>query len=160
MSKIFETSHIGNMTMKNRILRAAMGDHDATPDGHYGKKDFNNYERIAEGGVGTIITGYSYVADYPMGGQAKMTGIYNDDFIPEYRLLTNMVHSHNCNIIHQLVHVGSAALPGENKLIGASAVEGPYNGQIPLEMTIDDIERVEQAFADAASEQKNQDLTA
>ena len=149
MSRLFEITQIGSMTLKNRIIRAAMGDHDAV-DGHYGEKDFQNYEKTAQGGVGTIITGYSYVADYPMGGKARMTGIDNDGFLDEYRRLTDMVHSHQCNIVHQLVHIGSATAVTDADIIGPSPVEGPYNGQMPREMNAGDIRRVEAAFSDAA----------
>lgn len=74
MSKIFEETQIGNMKMKNRIIRAAMGDHGTTDDGHYGDSDFAGYEKTSSGGVGTIITGYSWVSDYPMGGRGKDAG--------------------------------------------------------------------------------------
>ena len=149
MSRLFETTRIGSMTLKNRIFRAAMGDHDAV-DGHYGAKDLQNYERTAQGGVGAIITGYSYVADYPMGGKARMTAIDSDEYIDEYRRLTETVHRSQCALIHQLVHVGSATAVTDADIIGPSPVEGPYNGQMPREMDAGDIRRVEKAFSDAA----------
>ena len=138
------------MTLKNRIIRTAIGDHGATDDGHYGESDFAGYEKVASGGVGTLITGYSWVSDYPMGGRGRMLGAYSDDFIPEYRRLTDMVHSHGCNILQQLVHVGAATACEGVDIIGPSAVPGPYNGQMPRVMTTQDIEHVTQAFADAA----------
>lgn len=154
MSKIFEQTTIGSMVMKNRIIRAAIGDHDADEGGHYGQKDFDGYEKVAKGGVGTVITGYSYVADYPMGGQAKMLGNYSDDFVAEYQRLTEMVHSHGCNILQQLVHIGGATACENVDIIAPSAVPGPYNGQVGREMTKEDIDRVTQAFADAVVRSK------
>lgn len=136
--------------MKNRILRAAMGDHGATEDGHLGASDYEGYEKVASGGVGTIITGYSWVSDYPMGGRAKMMGAYSEDLIPAYQKLTDMVHSHDCNILQQLVHIGAATACEGVDVIGPSAGAGPYNGQVCREMTPEDIDRVERAFADAA----------
>ena len=138
------------MLLKNRVLRAAIGDHGTTEDGHYGESDFQGYEKVADGGVSTMITGYSWVADYPMGGRGKMLGAYSDDFIPEYQRLTEMAHAHGCNIMQQLVHIGSATACEGVGIIGPSAVPGPYNGQMPREMNKEDIERIEQAFADAA----------
>ena len=150
MSELFETTQIGSMTLKNRLIRAAMGDHDADDDGHYGEKAFTGYETVAQGGAGAVITGYSYVADYPMGGRARMLGAYSDTFIPEYRRLTDMAHSHNCAILQQLVHIGAATACEDVDIIGPSAIEGPYNGQVPRKMDAADIRRVEKAFADAA----------
>lgn len=150
MSKIFEETQIGSMKMKNRIIRAAMGDHDTTTDGHLGERDFQGYKKTASGGVGTIITGYSWVSDYPMGGKAKMMGAYSDGFIPEYQRLTDMIHSYDCNILQQLVHVGGASACEDADIVGPSAVPGPYNNRMPREMNKDDIEHVTAAFADAA----------
>ena len=150
MKNIFDKTQIGSMTMKNRIIRSAIGDHGTTEDGHYAQSDFEGYEKVATGGVGTLITGYSWVSDYPMGGRGKMLGAYSDDFVQEYRLLTDMVHSHDCNIIQQLVHIGSATACKDVDIISASAVPGPYNEQMPREMTGEDIKHVTQAFADAA----------
>lgn len=89
MKKIFEKTQIGSMTLKNRIIRSAIGDHGTTEDGHYGQSDFDGYKKVAMGGVGTLITGYSWVSDYPMGGRGKMHGAYSDDFIPEYEEYMN-----------------------------------------------------------------------
>lgn len=83
-----------------------------------------------------------------------MLGAYSDDFIPEYQRLTDMVHSHDCNILQQLVHIGSATACEGVDIMGPSAVPGPYNNQMPREMTEDDIEHVIQAFADAALRSK------
>ena len=136
--------------MKNRIIRAATGDHD-TNYGHYSDKDFARYEALAKGGVGTIITGYAYVADYPMAEPSGMLGIDSDDYIKEYQKLTEMVHSHGSNLILQIAHVGGATLaPGDHPIIAPSAVENPRNHQIPQKMSKEDILRVEDAFAAAA----------
>lgn len=59
MKTIFNETKIGTMTLKNRIIRAAIGDHDADEKRHIGQRDIVGYEAVAKGGVGTIITGYS-----------------------------------------------------------------------------------------------------
>lgn len=97
------------MTLKNRVIRTAIGDHDTDAEGHLGSKDFEGYEHVAKGGVSTVITGYSWVCDYPMGGHAKMMGAYDDSFLPEYEKLAKMVHAHGCNIVQQLAHIGGAS---------------------------------------------------
>lgn len=142
------------MTLKNRIIRTAVGDHGTDAEGHLGSKDFKGYERAAKGGVGTVITGYSWVCDYPMGGRAKMMGAYDDSFLPEYRKLTELVHAHGCNIVQQLAHIGGATACEGVDVIAPSTVRGPYNGRVGREMDAGDIERVQRAFADAALRSK------
>ena len=136
--------------MKNRIIRAAISDSGATADGHPGEKDYEGYERTAAGGAGTVTTGYSYVSDYPMGGNVRMLGAGDDSLIPDYCRLSSMVHSYGCNILQQLAHIGAATTCENVDVIGPSAMKGPYNGKLCREMTRADIRRVELAFADAA----------
>jgi 2,4-dienoyl-CoA reductase-like NADH-dependent reductase (Old Yellow Enzyme family) len=57
MSRVFETSNISGMSLKNRIIRSATGDGLADPDGRPTAKLIEFYEKLAAGGAGAIITG-------------------------------------------------------------------------------------------------------
>ncbi len=146
---VFDQTQMGNLKLKNRLIRAATGERHAI-DGHYTEKDFEVYEALAKGGAGTIITGFAYVAGYPCGN--GMLGIYDDSFIQEYRKLTNMVHSYNVNIILQLVHCGSLIMTdiSGGKTLGPSAVENLNTHMTPVEMQKQDIIDIRTAFAKAA----------
>lgn len=146
---IFDQTQIGNMKLKNRLIRAATGDRHAV-NGHITEKDFAVYEALAKGGVGTIITGFSYVAGYPSG--KGMLGIYDDSFISEYKNLTKMVHDNNANIVLQLVHCGSLIFNdiSTGEPLGPSAVKNLDSNITPLEMQKQDIVDVQDAFANAA----------
>ncbi len=73
MKTLFDPTNMGTMILKNRFIRAATGDRFAE-NGHITPADFFVYEKMAESGVGTIITGYAYVADHP--NSPGMFGIY------------------------------------------------------------------------------------
>jgi len=60
MSILFEPKQIGKMTEKNRLVRAPTGEKMATDDGYCTPKLMNLYTRLAEGGVGMILTGAAY----------------------------------------------------------------------------------------------------
>lgn len=145
----FDQTQIGNMRLKNRLFRAATGERHAV-NGHITEKDIEVYENLAKGGVGTIITGYAYVAGYPCGN--GMLGIYDDSFIPEYRKLTEMLHRYNVNIVLQLVHCGSLIYSDTpiGKTLGPSAVKNLNSNITPARMQKEDIREVQEAFADAA----------
>ena len=149
MKNLFDHTKIGSMKMKNRLIRAAVGDHN-TVNGHITEKNFKVYEALAKGGVGTIITGYAYVAGYP--NRPDMFGIYDDSFISEYSKLTETVHKYNANIILQLVHCGSYTLIdiAGGKTPGPSAVENLHSKKTPIEMQKQDIQDVQSAFAEAS----------
>lgn len=146
---LFDQTQIKNLKMNNRLIAAAVGDHYAV-NGHMTEKDFNKYEKLAKGGVSTIITGYTYISDYA--ATNEMPGINDDSFIPEYSTLTEMAHQNNVNIILQLVHPGALTFTDtpDARILGPSEVENLTSKRTPLEMTKQNIKNVQQAFADAA----------
>lgn len=156
MKSLFDKTELAGMKLKNRFIRSATYDGVADEKGHMTKKLYDIYEDLAKGGVGTIITGLTFVSDletaYP--GQ---TGIYDDTFINEYQNLTEMVHQYNANIIMQLVWNGSQTAVDANSgktVWGPSAVEDVAYKNTPQEMTKEQIIFVQKAFADAADRAK------
>ena len=141
MKSLFETTEIAGMELKNRFICSAIWEGLADEKGHVTSELIDHYHKLAEGGVGTIITGFSNIMDCDKPTH-NMNGIYDDVFIDEYRELIENVHEHNVNIIMQIVHGGTKW--------GPSAVKHKSTGTIPKEMTIDDIKTVIQAFGDAA----------
>lgn len=151
MKTLFDETSIGTMKLKNRLVRAAAGDRHGR-NGHITEKDFEVYEELAKGGAGTIITGFTYIhkSDTPL--SPGMMGIYEDSFIPEYKKLTDIVHSHEANIIMQLVYCGSYTrkLEEGRKALAPSAVENLHSKIMPEEMSKEEIKLIQKAFADAA----------
>ena len=151
MKDLFDKTKIKNMNMKNRFIRGALWDQLADDRGHMTSEIFNIYKELAQGGVGTIITGYTFVTkdEQPNPG---MMGIYDDSFIAEYKEFTDMVHSYETNIIMQIVYGGSQTnMNPPSKLIwGPSAVKNEISQVIPTEMTKEDIKTLVKAHGDAA----------
>ena len=80
--KIFEATRIGNLELKNRLWRSATWLNMADEKGHLSTELITCYEELAQGGVGTIITGYANIIEEEQ-PNAGMLGIYSDDFIEE-----------------------------------------------------------------------------
>lgn len=60
MNKCFgDVTQLGHIEMKNRFIRAAVGDH--TQGGHLCAQNFELYRQLARGGAGAIITGFTVV---------------------------------------------------------------------------------------------------
>lgn len=149
MKKLLDKTKIGNMTLKNRFICAAMG--DSTDDGHLIKNIFMKYDTLAQGGVGTIITGFTLVDETER--LAPITAIYDDLFIDEFRKLTDIVHSQGANILLQLVFLGSSLywkIDKQRVVLGPSAVANLTSQVIPKEMDIREIKAVQEKFAKAA----------
>lgn len=151
MSKLFEEFEIGTLRAKNRFVRAATYEALADDAGRPTSALQAVYERLAEGGVGTIITGYAHVmADEQP--NPRMLGMHDDALVPAYRALVEAVHARGARIVAQIVYGGSATRldPPSARILGPSAIAEPSTGIIPEEASQQDIDDVVEAFARAA----------
>jgi 2,4-dienoyl-CoA reductase-like NADH-dependent reductase (Old Yellow Enzyme family) len=154
MSVLFEKTSIKSMDLKNRLVRSAtverMGDDNGFPaDGL-----FRLYERLAKGGVGLIISGMTYVSSDGKTFPTGAIGIDRDEAIAPFRALTDHVHNLGTGVkmAVQIAHGGrqtTRAAAGVQP-IAPSAVKDRSSFVTPRAMNEDDIERVIEAFAQAA----------
>lgn len=148
MKSLFEQTQFAGIKLKNRFVRSATYDGLADEQGHMTEELFQAYKNLAEGGVGTIITGLTSVTDIEQLIPRQMA-IYDDSFINEYKKLTDMCHSYHANIILQLVCLGSQTSAGK-VMWGPSSIEDLGYKTTPDEMTPPEILLIQSAFADAA----------
>jgi len=144
MKKIFEETTLGSLRVKNRLVRSAtmmMGDAD---QGIATERLHKLYEELAEGGVGTIITGMIAVMDQ---GSVNSSMVRADlpEFIQDFSRDVKAVHNHGGRIIAQLSHCGAKAHPTQGKPCAPSAMDGA------AEMTDEDRRAVAEAFGRAAA---------
>jgi 2,4-dienoyl-CoA reductase-like NADH-dependent reductase (Old Yellow Enzyme family) len=152
MKNLFDKTNIKNLEMKNRFIRSATWMDMAEEDGHLNEEIINMYEEVAKGGVGLIITGYTFISDDEQ-PNPRMTGIYDDTFIEEYKVLVDRVHRHGSKIALQIVLGGSQCMhPDADKMniYGPSAVKNRVTGITPREVSKKDIADIVKKFGDAA----------
>lgn len=149
MSNLFESTSIKNMKLKNRFFKGAVWEALADDKGHMTEELYEMYEEYAKGGVGTIITSYSYITEGEK-PNPKMLGIYNDLFIEEYQKLTDLVHQYDTNIIMEIVYGGSQTKYTDQEVFGPSGIENQVSKVTPREMTKEDIKYLTEAYGDAA----------
>ncbi len=152
---LFDTFQIGNTTLNNRFVRSATWEGMCGQSGAVTPKLTEYCKALARGGVGLIISGYSYVREDGRQYPGTM-GIYNDDLLPGLKQLTEAVHQEGGVIFCQLVHVGGQA---SSKVIGEtplapSAIESFGNKELPREMTTKDISAIVACFGEAARRAK------
>ena len=133
---LFDTVYIGSLKVRNHFLRSATYEGKADPDGSPNEEITRIYRELAEGGIGTIITSYTYIADYEKPADNQL-GIYSDELTDKYRAVTEAAHSGGSKIIMQLVH-------------GSSCKQAD-----PEEMSISDIADMAELFAKAAARAKD-----
>jgi N-ethylmaleimide reductase len=122
-SKLFETFQLGNITLKNRIVMAPMTRSRA----------INNIpnELMAEyygqrAGAGLIVT--EGVSPSPNGlGYARIPGIFSNEQVMGWKLVTEAVHRKGGKIFLQVMHTGrighQANLPPGAKIMAPSAIK-------------------------------------
>jgi 2,4-dienoyl-CoA reductase-like NADH-dependent reductase (Old Yellow Enzyme family) len=104
----FEATSLAGIQMKNRILRSATYESMCDALGHPQPSYYKLYEKVSDGGVGAIITGY--VAVNRTGRMPRFMGIIDDDaYIEEFGKLSSVVHANNTPIFMQIAHCGGAS---------------------------------------------------
>jgi len=150
MAKLFEPAKIGNLEIKNRIVRSATAERLAADDGSFGDEMAQLYRRLADGGTGLIITGHSFVRK---DGRANpgMSGIDRDERIADWKKVVDAVHETDARIAIQLNHAGRQT---SEKIIGCQPVAPSpvptIGGDTPRELSAEEIEELVQCYADAA----------
>lgn len=150
MSVLFEKSEIKNMELENRLVRSATHEGMADENGFPTENLFKLYDRLAKGGVGLIITGYSYVNK--MGKTDAMMGIDTDEHVLKYRELVSHVHQNGAKIAMQINHCGRQTTKDMTgtQTIAPSAVKDNMFLDKPRAMTEQEIERVIDDFGKAS----------
>jgi len=155
MKMLFDEVQIGNLRLRNRLVRSATWEKKADASGRMTDDLFRVYEKLADGHIGFIMTGYAFVTpdEQP---NPRMMGIYEDSFIAEYRPLTEMVHQKGGHIAMQIAYGGTRTTfqPAGRKIWGPSAVAEYTTGVMATEMTADNIDTLVKAFGDAAERAK------
>ena len=151
MPEIFKSTKINGMEIKNRLVRSATWEGMCASDGRPTEKLINCYRDLALGGVGLIVSSYTYVR--PEGKQlpGKM-GIYTDDFAADFQKLTAAVHEAGGLLAVQLVHAGGQTdtnTAGRQPL-APSAIKVAQYPQEPAELTREDIQEIIAAFGEGA----------
>jgi len=151
MTALFEETTINGMMLRNRMVRSATWEGMCEQDGRPTEKLINLYRELAQGGIGLIVSGYTFVRPEGKGNPGKM-GIHTDDFAGDYENLTRAVHAAGGKIAIQLVHAGGQT---DSKNAGRpplapSAVQVDQFPELPAELTKDEISDIVTAFGEGA----------
>ena len=106
MRKAYESWSIGSLSVKNRFVRAATAESLCTKQGAPSKRLADLYGGLVRGGVGMVITGYSYVC--PDGKPSdRSISLCDDSVEDELRMLVDAVHRPQDEEAPELVRIPS-----------------------------------------------------
>jgi 2,4-dienoyl-CoA reductase-like NADH-dependent reductase (Old Yellow Enzyme family) len=152
MAKIFETTHIGGIELKNRLVRSATWEGLASADGKVTPALVRIHEDLVDGGVGLIISSYMYMQG--IGKQnAGQIGVHSDEMMSGLAELAQVVHDRDGKIVGQIVHCGGQAdrrQAGGLQPVAPSAIDSPGYSVTPSELSVGEIHDIIEDFAAAA----------
>lgn len=111
---LFENCRIGGISASSHLVRSATFEGLADAEGHPTEEMFHTYQRLANGGVGIIITGMIAASTLEPHQHCQIC-IHDDECISPLSKLVARVHMYHSKIIAQLVEIGGAIMLPEGK---------------------------------------------
>jgi len=146
LETLFSPRKIGNVQIKNRIVRSATFMGIAEKYGYIGDRFIKLYENLAQGGIGLIITEATAVDPSGSGGPYQAC-LYDDSYIPSHKKLVNKVHEYNDTKIGvQLVHLGRLGYHPKYPTVAPSPIHSKSTGITPRELTTEEVNQFIQKF--------------
>jgi 2,4-dienoyl-CoA reductase-like NADH-dependent reductase (Old Yellow Enzyme family) len=150
--KLLEPIQVGSMLIRNRIVMSPMETRLSRPDGSTTKVMIDYYSERAKGGVGAIIVENTFVDDKNSRSSFVSSGIYNDHMIASKNELAEAIQANGVAAILQISHGGRQANPlaTGRQPVAPSPIPCKFIGAMPRELTIAEIEEIQNAFTEAA----------
>jgi 2,4-dienoyl-CoA reductase-like NADH-dependent reductase (Old Yellow Enzyme family)/thioredoxin reductase len=151
--RLFEPGRIGNLELKNRILKAPQHTGLANPDGSVTDRMLRYYRQVAQGGVAMVIVEYAWIDDDASRASPCQLGIARIDHIPGLSLLADTIKANGAKAAIQISHAGRQRFILEQPK-AASDVPWPEitaaGCPIPVPLTVEEIREIVKAFGQAA----------
>lgn len=146
---------INGMTLGNRLVRSATWEGMCDADGCPTPRLIDCYRTLARGGVGLIVSGYTFVSREGKQFPGKM-GLDSEGCAAGMRALTAAVHAEGGKLCVQLVHAGGQtdSKNAGRQPLAPSAVKVDQFPETPQELSVDEIARLVAAFAASAEKAK------
>jgi len=142
---------LGRLTLSNRMMVPALTSNFALEDGSVGEALIDYLLERVRGGFGAVVT--ENIGVDPGGKvMARMVMGNDDSYLPGLTRLAQAVKAEGGVLIGQISHAGRqtrSAMTGQ-QLVAPSPIPCPLNREVPHELTIPEVEALEQAFIDTA----------
>jgi 2,4-dienoyl-CoA reductase-like NADH-dependent reductase (Old Yellow Enzyme family)/thioredoxin reductase len=151
--RLFEPGQIGNVRLKNRLVKAPQHTGLANPDGSVTERLLRHYKELALGGVGMIVVEYAWVDNDASKASPCQLGIASIEHTPGLSLLAQTIKANGAKASIQISHAGRQRFTlAQPKAASPVPWEELYAAgcPAPLEMTIEEIGEVVKAFGRAA----------
>jgi 2,4-dienoyl-CoA reductase-like NADH-dependent reductase (Old Yellow Enzyme family)/thioredoxin reductase len=160
--KLFEPGLIGNVRLKNRVIKAPQHTGLANPDGSVTDRMLRYYKDVALGGVSMVIIEYAWIDNDASRASPCQLGIASMDHIPGLSLLAQTIQANGAKAAIQISHAGRQKFTLSKPIKAPSAVpwEEIYAAGCPPpdELTFEEIQQIVKSFGDAAKRAQTADF--
>lgn len=156
MSYLLKPLQAGPLTLTNRLVMPPMATAKADPDGKVNPSILNYYaEKSAGGYLSLIIIEHSFIQ---LDGKASdlQLSVSADSVVEGLQRLAEIIHRNGSKTVMQINHAGSnttAAITGTTP-VAPSAVSHPRRGNMPQELSWEEIVNIVRSFQSAARRTK------
>ena len=110
---LFDETQFKYLKLRNRVFRAPVIDCESWINGKLTDLFYRRYDALSKNEVGTIITGQMLISDDKE--YENMVRINKDEYIEDFKKLTDLVHKNGANIIAQIGPFGKTDIE-KNKI--------------------------------------------
>jgi 2,4-dienoyl-CoA reductase-like NADH-dependent reductase (Old Yellow Enzyme family) len=144
----FAPATLGPITLRNRLIKAATFE-GMSPKGLVSDGLVAYHEAVAGGGVGMTTLAYCAVSRDGRGAPNEI--VPREEALPGLRRFVDAMHSHGAAANMQLGHAGPVAANAGRRGLAPSKVFAPQALKFTQEATEDDLTRIVDEFAGAAT---------
>lgn len=153
-TKLFDPAYIGEMKVRNRLVKAATHTGLADQNGYITERQIRFYRDLAIGNVGLIIVGFTYIDNKASKSLDSQISVNSDEYIPGLSRLAATIHENGAKAALQIAHAGNQVFLTTLPVKAPSRVpwERMYarGAPPPEELTFEEIGETVEAFGDAA----------
>lgn len=149
MSKLFTSFQLKDMKLKNLIVMPPMCMYSADHDGNPSDWHFTHYTTRAVGGVGLIIFEATAVESRGRISDRDL-GLWKDEHIEGLKRMVEACKNSGAKVGIQLGHAGRKSEVVSEPCIAPSPIAFSEKYRVPVEMTKEEIRKVELAFKESA----------
>jgi len=157
-TSLFETGRIGNVELKNRVVKAPQWTHLATHDGLVTERLIRYYKEVARGGSALAIVEFAFVDNVASRMGACQLGAADDKYIPGLSRLAQTIQANGAKAALQIAHCGRHRRLGNRPIKAPSRILSEdirVSGKaVAEELTVEEIQEIVSSFGDAARRAK------
>jgi 2,4-dienoyl-CoA reductase-like NADH-dependent reductase (Old Yellow Enzyme family) len=150
--EIFEEAFIGQIKLKNRIIRSATFEGAADEDGLPTDAYYRIYKQLASHDVAAVITGFAYIDWNGKAMHPGQAGCDSLEKINSFSVITDMLHEHDCKAFLQIAHTGRQTLRSVTggQPVGVSSLKSTYFNETPHVLSTSEIYEIIDCFGNSA----------